>query len=181
MRLNSMSSVTSSSVALPLPIYSVPPRSSRLWSARGRIGRIRYCTRLSAAGLICNLLLFTPLYVNYLHPTSLTLNTFSILIYAYAGLYSVFTIFAMLQAKRRLNDQGRSGWSLLLWLVPLVNVWLVITLVFSRGTPGSNPFGPPPPPPTSSEMKRFWCLLVLDLTLLATALFYAPMQLNLDL
>tara|TARA_B100001179_G_scaffold50451_1_gene34028 strand:+ start:239 stop:763 length:525 start_codon:yes stop_codon:yes gene_type:complete len=174
-----MSSATSSSVTLPLPLYSIPDRSSRLWSTRGRIGRIRYCSRLAAAGLIYHLSLFVPLYLDHLYPSSLTLDTFTILIYADAGLYSVFTLFAILQAKRRLNDQGRSGWSLLLGRFPLINVWLIITLVFFRGTPGSNPFGPPPPPPTSSETKRFWCFLILNVAVASAAICYGPLQLNL--
>lgn len=181
MRLNSMSSATSSSVTLPLPLYSVPGRSSRLWSTRGRIGRIRYCSRLAAVGLIYNLALFVPLYLDYLYPATLTQSTFTILIYAYAGLYSVFTLFAILQAKRRLNDQGRSGWALLLGLIPLINVWLVITLVFFRGTPGSNPFGPPPSPSTSSETKRFWCLLILNIAVASAAICYGPLQFHLGL
>ena len=82
MRLNSMSSTTSSSVTLPLPLYSVPGRSSRLWSTRGRIGRIRYCSRLTTVGLIYNLALFVPLYLDYLYPATLTQSTFTILIYA---------------------------------------------------------------------------------------------------
>lgn len=179
MRLNSMSSATSSSVTLPLPLYSVPGRSSRLWSTRGRIGRIRYCSRLTTVGLIYNLALFVPLYLDYLYPATLTQSTFTILIYAYAGVYSVFSLFAILQAKRRLNNQGRSGWSLLLGRFPLINVWLIITLVFFRGTPGSKPFGPPPSPSTSSDTKRFWCLLILNVAVASAAICYGPLQLNL--
>ena len=179
MRLNSMSSTTSSSVTLPLPLYSVPGRSSRLLSTRGRIGRIRYCSRLTTVGLIYNLALFVPLYLDYLYPATLTQSTFTILIYAYAGLYSVFSLFAIFQAKRRLNNQGRFGWSLLLGRFPLINVWLIITLVFFRGTPGSKPFGPPPSPSTSSDTKRFWCLLILNVAVASAAICYGPLQLNL--
>ncbi|WP_367399245.1 DUF805 domain-containing protein [Halomonas sp. DN3] len=181
MRLNSMSSATSSSVTLPLPLYSVPDRSSRLWSTRGRIGRIRYCSRLAAVGLIYNLTLFVPLYLDHLYPATLTQSTFTILIYAYASLYSVFSLFAILQAKRRLNDQGRSGWALLIGLIPLINVWLVISLIFFRGTPGSNPFGPPPSPSTSSETKHFWCFLILNIAVASAAICYGPLQFHLDL
>ncbi|MDH1701682.1 DUF805 domain-containing protein [Comamonas terrigena] len=43
---------------------------------------------------------------------------------------------------RRLHDTGRSGWWMLLWLVPLIGfiAWLVWTLQDS--TPGANEYGP---------------------------------------
>lgn len=45
---------------------------------------------------------------------------------------------------RRLHDTGRSGWWMLLWLVPLIGfiAWLVWTLQDS--TPGANEYGPNP-------------------------------------
>ncbi|WP_272970813.1 DUF805 domain-containing protein [Comamonas terrigena] len=45
---------------------------------------------------------------------------------------------------RRLHDTGRSGWWMLLWVVPLVGTiaWLVFTLQDS--TPGANEYGPNP-------------------------------------
>ena len=43
---------------------------------------------------------------------------------------------------RRLHDTGRSGWWLLLWLVPLIG-WIVLLIWFCfRGTQGPNRFGP---------------------------------------
>ena len=44
-------------------------------------------------------------------------------------------------AKRRLNDLNRSGWWFLLFLVPLINLILVIYLVFFPGTEGANTWG----------------------------------------
>jgi uncharacterized membrane protein YhaH (DUF805 family) len=45
---------------------------------------------------------------------------------------------------RRLHDLDRSGWWLLLDLIPLIG-WIVLIVWFcGRGTPGANRFGPDP-------------------------------------
>jgi uncharacterized membrane protein YhaH (DUF805 family) len=45
---------------------------------------------------------------------------------------------------RRLHDTDRSGWWLLLWLVPVIG-WIVLLVFYvSRGTAGVNRFGPDP-------------------------------------
>ena len=45
---------------------------------------------------------------------------------------------------KRLHDLGRSGWHWFLLAVPLYNVYLGLVLLFGRGTPGPNRFGPDP-------------------------------------
>lgn len=45
---------------------------------------------------------------------------------------------------RRLHDINKSGWFLLLTLVPVVGILVVIPLLFFPGTPGDNQFGPVP-------------------------------------
>jgi len=47
---------------------------------------------------------------------------------------------------KRSHDPGRSGWFILLFLVPFLNFWPLIELLFVRGTIGSNRFGPDPVP-----------------------------------
>jgi uncharacterized membrane protein YhaH (DUF805 family) len=47
---------------------------------------------------------------------------------------------------KRSHDRDRSGWFILLFLVPLLNLWPLIELLFLRGTIGSNRFGPDPVP-----------------------------------
>ncbi|UFS82102.1 DUF805 domain-containing protein [Rhizobium favelukesii] len=44
---------------------------------------------------------------------------------------------------RRLHDIGRSGWWLLVGIIPLVG-WIVLLVWYlGRGTPGSNEYGAP--------------------------------------
>ena len=47
-------------------------------------------------------------------------------------------------AVKRLHDRNRSGWFYLLMLVPLVNIWIAIEILFLRGTEGSNQNGADP-------------------------------------
>lgn len=45
---------------------------------------------------------------------------------------------------RRLHDIGKSGWMLLVALIPIAGaIWLLVLMV-KNGTPGSNQYGPDP-------------------------------------
>lgn len=50
-------------------------------------------------------------------------------------------------AIRRLHDTGRSGWFLLVGLIPLVGWIIVIVLLVGESTPGSNEYGVTAPGP----------------------------------
>lgn len=45
---------------------------------------------------------------------------------------------------KRCHDNNRSGWFLLLFLVPILQIWPAIEIPFIRGDAGDNRFGPPP-------------------------------------
>ncbi len=45
---------------------------------------------------------------------------------------------------KRLHDLDKSGWFLLIFLIPIVGLLLALYLLFFPGTPGPNRFGPPP-------------------------------------
>ncbi len=45
---------------------------------------------------------------------------------------------------RRLHDTGRSGWWLLLSLIPIIGLIVLIIWFVSRGAEGDNAFGPAP-------------------------------------
>lgn len=57
----------------------------------------------------------------------------------FAGIWPSITA-----AVKRLHDRGRSGWFLLLALIPFVNIWVMIEVYFLKGTDGPNRFGPDP-------------------------------------
>lgn len=62
-----------------------------------------------------------------------------------AGIYTLVTlpIFLSLQV-RRLHDLNRSGWLLIIYLIPLLNYIFPIYVTFFKGTQGDNTYGPPP-------------------------------------
>jgi uncharacterized membrane protein YhaH (DUF805 family) len=65
------------------------------------------------------------------------------------GLFSgIFALVAVIPAIivyiKRFHDRDKSGWWVLIVLIPLIGaIWLLIELGFLKGTPGPNRFGPP--------------------------------------
>jgi len=45
---------------------------------------------------------------------------------------------------RRLHDRNKSGWWLLLLLIPLVDAIIILIWFMMRGTAGDNRYGPDP-------------------------------------
>jgi uncharacterized membrane protein YhaH (DUF805 family) len=60
-------------------------------------------------------------------------------------LYSLAVLLPSLGVSiRRLHDTGRTGWWLLIGLVPLVGAIVLIVFLATAGTVGSNSYGPDP-------------------------------------
>jgi uncharacterized membrane protein YhaH (DUF805 family) len=56
----------------------------------------------------------------------------------------ISAVFAAFPIVKRLHDLNKSGWLWLLGLIPLVNVFFGIYLLFGKGTEASNDYGAPP-------------------------------------
>ena len=54
-------------------------------------------------------------------------------------------------AVRRLHDTGRSGWWLLLGLIPLIGAIVLIIFYATDGQPGENQYGPNPKEKIAAE------------------------------
>lgn len=52
--------------------------------------------------------------------------------------------FGLAQGVKRLHDVDKSGWLILLGLIPLVNIVLGLYMLFADGTVGPNSYGPDP-------------------------------------
>jgi uncharacterized membrane protein YhaH (DUF805 family) len=64
-----------------------------------------------------------------------------------AVLYGLVTLLPALGVNiRRLHDTNRSGWWIVISLVPVVGPIVLIVFFAGAGTPGPNAFGPEPPP-----------------------------------
>ena len=61
------------------------------------------------------------------------------------GLYTLAMILPLIAlAVRRLHDTGRSGWWLLIGLVPLIGPIVLIVFYVTDSQPGTNQYGPNP-------------------------------------
>jgi uncharacterized membrane protein YhaH (DUF805 family) len=68
---------------------------------------------------------------------------------ASSGLFSLIANLALLLpslavAVRRLHDTDRSGWWILIALIPLIGAIVLLVFFVQDGTPGPNRFGPSP-------------------------------------
>ncbi|MEA3012001.1 MAG: hypothetical protein QOD42_546 [Sphingomonadales bacterium] len=64
---------------------------------------------------------------------------------ATGGIYALITFIPTLAvAIRRLHDSDKSGWMLLLGLIPIVGGLILLVFYLTEGTRGPNRFGPDP-------------------------------------
>jgi uncharacterized membrane protein YhaH (DUF805 family) len=70
--------------------------------------------------------------------------------------YLVTIVISVMFSKRRLNDLNRSGWWFLLFIIPIVNLFFAIYLIFFPGSSESNKFGAAPVPNTVGVLILAW-------------------------
>jgi uncharacterized membrane protein YhaH (DUF805 family) len=129
-----------SQVYLIEPEYVQPSWGEFLFSAQGRIARYQYWLHWVVPIIVTFVVL--SLILNIAFPDSLT-ATVVLLVLELIILWPAIAIYI-----KRAHDRGRSGWFILLFLVPILNFWPLIELLFVRGTVGANRFGPDPVPRT---------------------------------
>ncbi len=66
----------------------------------------------------------------------------------YGIIYALYALIVLIPslavAVRRLHDVGKSGWMILISLIPLIGgIWLIVLLV-TDSNPGANEYGPNP-------------------------------------
>lgn len=127
-------------------------------SFNGRIGRMRYLSYNMGANLI-----MMAVMVPMLGGIGMMAGDPSMgagVGIAYVAINIVALVFAVMWGKRRLNDLNRSGWWILLLIVPLVNLALIIYMLFFRGAEGANNFGPAPAENSVGVKILFWLFIV---------------------
>jgi uncharacterized membrane protein YhaH (DUF805 family) len=115
----------------------------KVWSWRGRLGRLRFLAYGAVAYLVYMVLTvaigLTAAVSGADAPGS---GLFDAIIWVLLIPYSAFVALVTI---RRSHDMGWSGWMSLLALIPLVGlIWL-----FKAGSPDANAHGAPPPPNTT--------------------------------
>lgn len=137
----------------------------KMFSASGRIGRMRYFVY----GAVISLLFYAVLLVA-VGIVALVSGGFAqvqqggamaSLGLVYFALIIAALVFGIIFMVRRLNDINASGWLSLLLLVPLANLVLILVMLFKRGSEGANNYGPAPEANSPRVKAVFAVMLVL--------------------
>ncbi len=108
------------------------------FSAQGRVNRQQWWLRLVLPlYLIFSVLVLVDISAGTFYP--------EIGMGLWTGTFGLIVLFpAIMVHIKRFHDRDKSGWWLLIALIPLIGaIWLLIELGFLKGTPGPNQYGPP--------------------------------------
>jgi uncharacterized membrane protein YhaH (DUF805 family) len=114
-----------------------------VFSAKGRFGRLSYLAWSVVAGFATAFLIGVFAGIGILSGTELSPDNGIVANAVLVLLYLGSTIVSILFSIRRLHDLNRSGWWLLLSLIPLVNILFFLVLILWPGSKDGNNFGPP--------------------------------------
>lgn len=126
----------------------------KLWSAKGRIGRVRFLAYTIYSYLV--FIVASMVIGAIVGSLGIGRSEFAI------GLMTIvlaipYLVFYVLTGIQRSHDMDWSSWRLFLALIPFVAlVW-----VFNPGTKGRNRFGAPPPPNSLAVKIGAWLLPVI--------------------
>lgn len=119
----------------------------RVFALNGRLGRIRYLAYMSVSWIVSAVII--GITSAALIPSSVGARGASTLSLLMFVLYLPLMVFGFVLAKRRFNDVDRSGWWSVLLMVPFLNFFVSLYLMFAGGTEGDNDYGPPTVPNTT--------------------------------
>ena len=112
-----------------------PSYGEFLFSAKGRASRSQFWLKWVLPYFIVTIVLEIIVFSVF------SQNTASVILglYFLAALWPTICVYI-----KRAHDRGRSGAFILLFLVPILNLWPLIELLFLPGTTGSNEYGADP-------------------------------------
>lgn len=131
--------------------YSQPPAISTdsPLSAKGRFGRLSFLAWLFISSVLVYVAIAIVAVVFGVSTSSLGqaesgafggISAIALLIFAV--LYVALIYFLFVFTIRRLHDLNKTGWLSLLIIVPLVNIFFSLYILFAKGTQGPNNYGP---------------------------------------
>lgn len=126
----------------------------KIFSARGRIGRVRYLA-YSFGFLMAGILALVAV-MGIIATVVGTTAAMAVYIAGIIGLMVVSVLFGI----QRLHDLDKSGWLYLVMLIPLVGMFFSFYLIFAPGTKEVNRFGNPPPPNSGGVVLTAWLIPV---------------------
>ncbi len=138
----------------------------------GRIGRMRYLAYSIGASFVLMLVTMPLIGMSVFTGAAMggEAGMSMMTMLGMAVYYIGAIVISVMYAKRRLNDLNRSGWWFLLFIVPIVNLLLVIYLLFFPGTDGANNFGPAPAANSIGVLILGWMLPAVFVIGIAAAL-----------
>ncbi|WP_407305038.1 DUF805 domain-containing protein [Acinetobacter sp.] len=81
----------------------------------------------------------------------------------------LYIYFLIVITIRRLHDLNRSGWLILLFLVPLLNIFMGLYLLLASGTKGPNDYGLPRETPIWEKILAWLMIIITVLSFLASS------------
>ena len=114
----------------------------KMLELRGRIGRVRYLAYTFGLSLVLGLVIVVVMGMLAMISVELMMLGFI--------LYIPLLAATLVVAARRLNDLGHTGWLSLLTLVPVLNFFFGLWLIFGAGNNGPNQYGLAPSKNTSA-------------------------------
>lgn len=130
-----------------------------IFSFNGRIGRLRYMAYGIGSYLLLMMVMIPVVGTSALTGGEEAMSTFAMI--AMGIIYIAMLVAGVAFAKRRLNDLNRSGWWILLSIVPLVNLLFTIYVIFFPGTESDNDFGAAPAANSLGVQILGWMMPVL--------------------
>lgn len=126
----------------------------QIFSARGRIGRVRYLA-YSFGFMVAGIVVLMALMGIVAAAAGFAA---AMIVYA-AGIIALIVV-GTLFGIQRLHDLDKSGWLYLVMLIPLVGAFFSFYLIFAPGTKEMNRFGNPPPPNSGGVVLAAWLIPV---------------------
>ncbi len=143
----------------------------KVFSFSGRIGRMRYLAySFGISFLLMFIVGFVTAMMGYMGEAAGESMLGIVVLGVSALVYLAVIVLSIGFAKRRFNDLDRSGWWILTFLVPLVNLLVSIYLVFFPGSEGSNKFGPAPAENSMGVLILGWAIPVFFIAGIAAAI-----------
>jgi uncharacterized membrane protein YhaH (DUF805 family) len=127
----------------------------KVFSAKGRIGRVRYLGWSMGFTMLALVVLFAAMGA-----AAATAGQGLAMAIYFIGLIPM-TVISAFFVIQRLHDLDKSGWLFLLMLVPLVGLFFTLYIIFAPGSQGANRYGNPPPPNSTGVLVLAWLVPVM--------------------
>ena len=109
-----------------------PSLTEFLFSFNGRVSRRDFWIRWALPYFVVTVVLYLILIAIFPPVTAMVIHS----LYLLVALWPSLAVYV-----KRAHDRGRSGWFVLLFLVPILNIWPLVELLFLPGTGSANSYG----------------------------------------